>query len=42
MECDVYGVIFGVFDYLVQYVLLDCYGNWIGVIGIDEWISLKY
>jgi len=42
MERDVHGVAPGALDHPVQHALLDCHGNWIGVIGIDEWTSSKY
>ena len=42
MERDVHGVTPGALDHPVQHALLDCHGNWIGVIGIDERRSSKY
>ena len=42
MERDVHGVTPGALDHPVQHALLDCHGNWIGVIGIDERTSSKY
>ena len=41
MERDVHGVTPGALDHPVQHALLDCHGNWIGVIGIDERTSSK-
>lgn len=42
MERDVHGVTPGALDHPVQHALLDCHGNWIGVIGMDERTSSKY
>ena len=42
MERDVHGVAPGALDHPVQHALLDCHGNWIGVIGMDERTSSKY
>ena len=35
MERDVHGVTPGALDHPVQHALLDCHGNWIGVIAVS-------